>query len=116
MRNLALRNVGPSTRRYPSKSGSSLADGLKFCYVPNGQWNVKDLTGRTQQYGAGSYGTSVADGPFGPSNMMYWSVGSGNTLLSGLKSIAISTIFKYTNTGSASNLIVREVVRVRARG
>lgn len=109
MRNLALRNVFQAVNPALSvKSGSSLADGLKFCYVPNGQWNVKDLTGRTQQYGAGSYGTSVADGPFGPSNMMYWSVGSGNTLLSGLKSIAISTIFKYTNTGSASNLIVRK--------
>lgn len=109
MRNLALRNVFQAVNPALSvKSGSSLADGLKFCYVPNGQWNVKDLTGRTQQYGAASHGTSVADGPFGPSNMMYWSVGSDNTLLSGLKSIAISTIFKYTNTGSASNLIVRK--------
>ena len=109
MRNLALRSVFQAVNPAISvKSGNSLADGLKFCYVPNGQWNVKDLTGRTQQYGANSYGTSVADGPFGQSNMMYWSVGSDNTLLSGLKSLSISAIFKYTNTGSSSNLIVRK--------
>ena len=106
MRNLALRSVSQAVNpAFSVNGGSSLADGLKICYVPIGQYSVRDLTGRTQPTTVGSYGTVSEDGPYGPSTQIYYNVGSDHTLLSGLASLSISALFKFTSLNSTSTVV-----------
>ena len=106
MRNLALRSVSQAVNpAFSVNGGSSLADGLKICYVPIGQYSVRDLTGRTQPTNVGSYGTVSEDGPYGPSTQIYYDVGSDHTLLSGLASLSISALFKFTSLNSESTVV-----------